>query len=476
MRRCMKRNRKFLMACSISAALTAFSVNSQSAGGAAGAGAGTGAGAAAGAGAGAGTTPGAAGGAGIGAGNQNQLPNADGSGLGGATGRSSLGGATGQPPLGGSSGIRVPRAGNRVPRGDLTNPGSAGAGTPGVAGGAGLGRIGGTTGTSINNRTGIGAGSGVQNQQQNVPQNVFPNFQGSGLGGATGRSSLGGATGQPPLGGSTGRSPVIGGPGSGTQTMPDGTPIINRPGVPNRIGAQALPRQGIPWALQGNQGENLQQPVPGQQSIPGQAVPRQNIPGTQQGNAIAPGIGVPPGSDAGLYWPSAQQAPRAAAAPRSQQTRQPFRNRALQDRAFTAADQVLLNRIRKKVLPVMGATPRSTSPVNFITRRGTVTLAGAVPSEDMRNRIVSAVKQMEGVRGVVDQMNVGPRNQNSVGGSLNTGEDLLPGHRRGTYNQRELQQRLQDRSSLRNPLQPASPEAQSQEADRLNGAGQSLPR
>ena len=76
---------------------------------------------------------------------------------------------------------------------------------------------------------------------------------------------------------------------------------------------------------------------------------------------------------------------------------------ATQDRALTAADQILLLRVRQTVrIKIQGASPWM--PVHYEVQNGVVTLVGTVQTPELGEQIATAVRQTPGVANVVDQL------------------------------------------------------------------------
>lgn len=58
---------------------------------------------------------------------------------------------------------------------------------------------------------------------------------------------------------------------------------------------------------------------------------------------------------------------------------------------------------------LVGTSGLSAGDVHVKTRRGTVTLTGSVPDEQQRTTAVNAVKQVDGVQDVRDQLTIRPK-------------------------------------------------------------------
>jgi osmotically-inducible protein OsmY len=76
-----------------------------------------------------------------------------------------------------------------------------------------------------------------------------------------------------------------------------------------------------------------------------------------------------------------------------------------EDKAYTAMDQELVNRLRRSVSDVVGVTPAA-SPVHFTAKQGVVTLTGYVLSGEQRQTVMDLVKRTAGVASVDDQLRV----------------------------------------------------------------------
>ncbi len=77
----------------------------------------------------------------------------------------------------------------------------------------------------------------------------------------------------------------------------------------------------------------------------------------------------------------------------------------LEDKAFKATDQELLNRLRHAVSPMVQGTAAS-MPVHFMCQEGTVTVTGFVLSSAQKEAVLSVVKRTSGVAKVVDELRV----------------------------------------------------------------------
>src|ERR1041385_189050 len=79
-----------------------------------------------------------------------------------------------------------------------------------------------------------------------------------------------------------------------------------------------------------------------------------------------------------------------------------------QDVAMTEFDRTLIIRIRTTIIQRLGGTPAAWAPVSFNADNGVVTVAGAVASVVIKQRIVTTVQGFPGVVRVIDQLAVDP--------------------------------------------------------------------
>jgi osmotically-inducible protein OsmY len=93
-----------------------------------------------------------------------------------------------------------------------------------------------------------------------------------------------------------------------------------------------------------------------------------------------------------------------------------------QDQAVTATDRKLLVNIRQEIQPIL-VNIGSSADVHFISRQGTVTIVGFVPSEQESRRIVEVVQRTPGVTRVVNQIRVGSHADVNVGGTTVVRQD-----------------------------------------------------
>lgn len=418
------------------AGLATFTANAQSggasgggsAGGAAGAaGAGAAGGAAAGAGA-AQTAPGAAraGGAGTsqaglgGATGNGAIGGATGSGaLGGATGRGAVGGTTGSGNLGGATG-RVQPAGQPP-----TTAGTANGTSVNTAGQNNVGAL--TPPNTGPNSASALTGQELQREQQLMRSQALQQQQNQGLG----QQNYIGPNNRPlPPGWISQDAARQGLINQGIIADPYAFwgPGTTFPGVATPVAPSTLdPQTGLPSAT----------------GLPGQVGVAPTAP------AVA-GTGALPSTGAAL--PGANNAGRTVGVqPRTATTPAATANQVRGDRAYTVGDQKLLVRIREDVLPIVGGSATGTAPIRFVTRHGVVTLTGNLPSDEMRQRVIARIQEMDGVRNVVDQIEVG--NDTALGGADSTGETQLNDSRRDSNDAAPAQRA---RSATTAPAAPRS--------------------
>lgn len=324
-----------------------------------------------------------------------------GAGAGGAGGAGAVGGgaASGSGTIGGAGSRQVPAQTGTVLPGQNTGIGSAGAGTTtGVAGGAGLGPAGNTTAGTANGTT-INPSSGYPQGRIDAPgrDQLPPGLQNRQL---------------PP--GLQEREQLP--PGLQNRGLEERIPKL-RGALPNPANGTAGQGNQPAWAGTTNQVMTTNQAVwGGTGTISDTAADGAVVSGSGAANNDAQGGVV--GAQPTVLPNQPVVLPPAATSPLTPAT---TARRLNEDRAFTAADQSLLNQIRRSVLPVTGGS-ELLAPVNFNLRHGVVTLTGTVPNQDVQQQVLGIVQSTPGVRQVINQLQIGVGNGSALGGSLDTGE------------------------------------------------------
>jgi len=227
---------------------------------------------------------------------------------------------------------------------------------------------------------------------------IFPALAQTGGGGAAGG---GAAAGGASAGGAAGAT-VGGAAGAGANVA---VPPVREP-LPPTFNGQTIPNQGatVPGTGAGPQGNGS---VNGGNASAGANA---NTP-LNGGGTNSPGQGtnqLTPASRSDsatnrVYWTNRFNTNMANTNAASATNRSGL---GPQDMAATEFDRMLIIRARATIIQRLGGTPAAWAPVTFNSDNGAVTVAGAVPSVVIKQRVIAMLQTFPGVVRVTDQLQV----------------------------------------------------------------------